>query len=106
MKILGFPIDSESRCKHYHSEQDIVSIKFKCCNHYYPCYKCHEESIDHPIERWAKKEFDKKAILCGICQTELTINEYMDHQTCTNCGTAFNPNCSLHYNIYFSMSEH
>ena len=39
---------------------DVIAIKFKCCNKYYPCYKCHEEHESHAIKRWTEKEFDKK----------------------------------------------
>ena len=54
MQVYGAVVDEETRCTHYHTEKDIVAIKFKCCDRYYPCYLCHEEYADHPIERWAK----------------------------------------------------
>ncbi|WP_317957815.1 CHY zinc finger protein [Oceanobacillus kimchii] len=101
MKVYGKVVDHQSRCEHYHSEKDIISIKFKCCNTYYPCYKCHQECEDHEIERWPEVEFDKKAILCGVCQTELTINEYMKMNSCKNCKALFNQNCQYHYHLYF-----
>lgn len=103
MKIFGFPIDSVGRCRHYHGVNDIVSIKFNCCEKYYPCYKCHEENEDHPILAWNKEDFSKKAILCGNCHTEITINDYVEKQKCTHCNSSFNPNCSLYYDIYFNM---
>lgn len=59
-KIYGSVIDKETRCTHYHSFLDVIAIKFKCCNKYYPCYKCHEEHESHAIKRWTEKEFDKK----------------------------------------------
>lgn len=102
MTIFGFPIDSSGRCKHYHGINDIVSIKFKCYEKYYPCYKCHEE---HSIIRWEKEDFAEKAILCGNCHNELTINDYIEKKKCTHCNSGFNPNCSLHYDIYFKVQE-
>lgn len=105
MQIYGFPIDDEGRCKHYHSEKDIVSIKFKCCNKYYPCYQCHEECRDHPVELWKREEFEEKAILCGACQTELTITKYLSQDNCPKCHTAFNPNCAKHYPLYFEVEK-
>lgn len=42
-KIYGATIDNETRCTHYHTPLDIIAIKFKCCDKYYPCYKCHNE---------------------------------------------------------------
>ncbi|MFD1334775.1 CHY zinc finger protein [Oceanobacillus iheyensis] len=104
IKVYGKVVDDQSRCEHYHSEKDIISIKFKCCNTYYPCYKCHQECENHEIERWQKEDFDEKAILCGACQTELTINEYMNVSSCKNCHASFNGNCQLHYHLYFDYN--
>ena len=42
--VAGNVIDSETRCAHYHTELDIIAIKFYCCDTYFPCYQCHEES--------------------------------------------------------------
>ncbi len=104
MKVYGSVVDSETRCTHYYSEKDIIAIKFKCCNRYYPCYKCHEEHADHNIERWPRQQFDDFAILCGSCHTELTIHQYMDTANCPHCQASFNEGCSAHYPIYFDTS--
>ena len=51
-----------------------------------------------------KNEFDKKAVLCGICKSVLTIREYLASGShCPYCHTAFNPNCSQHYHLYFEI---
>ena len=42
--IKGKPVDKQTRCEHYQSELDIIAIKFKCCNDYYPCFSCHAET--------------------------------------------------------------
>lgn len=34
-KVYGSLIDTETRCRHYFTEEDIIAIKFKCCNKYY-----------------------------------------------------------------------
>ena len=100
--VKGKPIDNNTRCVHYHSTVDIIAIKFKCCNEYYPCYYCHEEEVDHLPQVWGKREFDMKAILCGNCKTELTINQYLQAgNQCTICGTKFNPLCINHHHFYF-----
>jgi len=102
IKVYGKLVDGETRCEHYHSQLDIIAIKFKCCEKYYPCYQCHEETADHPAQTWTRDEWDTQAILCGACKTELTINEYMrSGNYCPNCKAAFNPNCSKHYHLYF-----
>lgn len=31
-KVYGSLIDTETRCRHYFTEEDIIAIKFKCCN--------------------------------------------------------------------------
>lgn len=102
INIFGKPVDQQTRCVHWHSQLDVIAIKFKCCEKYYPCFSCHEETADHKPEVWPKAEFDTKGILCGVCGTELTIQEYMDsNNTCPNCQAAFNPGCSKHYHLYF-----
>ena len=47
-RVLGPVVDEMTRCVHYRTEVDIVAIKFACCNEYYPCHRCHEETADHP----------------------------------------------------------
>ncbi|MEC0372269.1 CHY zinc finger protein [Paenibacillus chibensis] len=104
MRIYGAVVDNATRCVHYHTEKDIIAIKFKCCGRYYPCYKCHEEHADHSIERWPREQFDHSAILCGSCHNELTIIEYMHTINCPHCQASFNERCALHYSIYFESS--
>jgi uncharacterized CHY-type Zn-finger protein len=104
IEIFGKLVDDQTRCEHYHSPLDIIAIKFKCCSKYYPCFKCHEESSDHQAEVWKKDEWDLKAILCGVCKTELSINEYIQSANkCPNCSSFFNPGCSNHYHFYFEV---
>ncbi|MBS4179034.1 CHY zinc finger protein [Lederbergia citrea] len=104
-KVYGKTIDNETRCIHYHTEKDIIAIKFQCCGKYYPCYKCHEEGEDHPISLWKLEEFDEPAILCGVCRTEHTINQYMTTDRCINCKSAFNEGCKNHYHLYFEYEK-
>jgi uncharacterized CHY-type Zn-finger protein len=100
--VKGKPIDSETRCVHYRSPLDIIAIKFKCCNEYYPCFECHEETAEHVAMRWPKAEWDAKAILCGHCKSELSIHEYLNSQNrCPVCKSNFNPGCEKHYHLYF-----
>src|SRR5690606_7090890 len=68
----------QTRCTHYHSQVDIIAIKFKCCKKYYPCYKCHQAAEIHTPQVWSVTEQDQKAILCGVCKHELTIAEYLN----------------------------
>ena len=70
-KVYGSLVDNETRCTHYHTFLDVIAIKFKCCNKYYPCYQCHEEHETHPIKRWSEQEFDEKAIT--VSYTHLTL---------------------------------
>jgi len=104
-KVYGAVVDEETRCIHYHTDLDIIAIKFKCCGKFYPCYKCHEENEQHEIIRWQKQEFSKPAILCGHCKTILKISEYMGTAKCPYCGAGFNSRCKAHYHIYFEVSE-
>lgn len=102
-KVYGSLVDYETRCIHYHSFLDVIAIKFKCCNKYYPCFQCHNEHEPHSIQRWSKNEFNVKAILCGICHHELSIQDYMMTDSCPNCHSHFNPSCKSHYHLYFNI---
>lgn len=102
--VRGQVIDNQTRCSHYHTDLDIIAIKFKCCDTYYPCYSCHQEAVNHEAITWEINERDAKVILCGVCGHELTIQEYMNsNNTCTSCQSLFNPNCKKHYDLYFTM---
>jgi uncharacterized CHY-type Zn-finger protein len=100
--VAGNVIDSETRCAHYHSELDIIAIKFYCCNTYFPCFQCHEESGCGDQKVWPKERFGEKAVLCGKCKNELTVDQYKDSgYRCTFCGAKFNQGCGLHWELYF-----
>lgn len=104
LMVKGKVIDNQTRCSHYHTDLDIIAIKFKCCDTYYPCYSCHAETTDHKPQTWEVSERDEKAILCGVCGHQLTVQEYMDsNNTCPLCQSSFNPNCKKHYDLYFTM---
>ncbi|WKA54299.1 CHY zinc finger protein [Planococcus shixiaomingii] len=100
--VKGVKVDPETRCSHYHSEIDRIAIKFFCCGIYYPCYECHEAVGCGKSEVWPKERFSEKAVLCGACGNELTVNEYLNcASTCPACSAPFNPGCSLHKHLYF-----
>ena len=99
--MLGPVVDDMTRCIHYRTEVDIVAIRFACCDEYYPCHRCHEETADHPAEQWRLDERDREAVLCGACGTELTIAAYLATDACPNCRSAFNERCRLHTHLYF-----
>lgn len=100
--IKGKAVDEQTCCVHYHSPEDIIAIKFKCCNEYYPCFYCHEEEAGHTPQVWKKKEFETKAILCGACKNEMSIAAYKDcNYSCPFCNAAFNPKCMSHNHFYF-----
>lgn len=101
-QVHGVDVDPQTRCKHYHGENDVIAIKFKCCNAWFPCYECHGEIADHAPAVWPVAEFDERAVLCGVCRRLLTISEYLDCDSiCPSCRAGFNPGCSDHYHLYF-----
>lgn len=101
-EVHGVDLDAQTCCAHYRKPTDIIAIKMKCCGVYYACKDCHEALADHPIEVWPRSEWDQRAILCGACGHELTINEYMQSgYHCPRCKAAFNPGCRNHYHLYF-----
>jgi uncharacterized CHY-type Zn-finger protein len=99
--IYGQTIDDQSRCVHYGAVTDVVAIKFYCCRRYYPCHLCHETSAGHLAERWPRAKHDQKALLCGVCSTELTIDAYFETRACPECAAPFNDGCRLHRHLYF-----
>ena len=105
IQVKGALVDNMTRCIHYHSALDIIAIKLKCCQTYYPCYYCHQEEADHEAQQWPESEWDTRAILCGVCKMEMTIREYLDSSyTCPACGAPFNPGCRNHNHLYFKMT--
>jgi len=100
--VKGKLVNGRTGCVHYHSLADVIAIKFKCCNEYYPCYYCHEEVAGHQSEKWEKNEWGRKAIFCGVCKSEMTIERYLKcNYQCPFCKIQFNPNCSRHNHLYF-----
>lgn len=103
-RVKGKPVDDHTRCVHYHGALDIIAIKFDCCNDYYPCYYCHHETANHPATVWPKTAFKTKAILCGACLKEMTIEAYKASEyECPFCKAAFNPKCAGHDHLYFEQ---
>ncbi|GMA49657.1 hypothetical protein GCM10025857_10140 [Alicyclobacillus contaminans] len=104
--VAGRLVDGETRCVHYHTDRDIIAIKFACCGTYYPCYECHAETADHEAMPWPKERFDERAVLCGHCGRELSVREYLAcGYRCPACDAAFNPGCKRHYPLYFGIES-
>lgn len=103
--VRGAVVDDQTRCVHYASELDVVAIRFRCCDTYYPCHACHAEAADHPAERWPADELAARAILCGVCRHELRVVDYLAVEACPSCGAGFNPGCRLHAPLYFEVDR-
>lgn len=101
--LRGNLVDSQTRCTHYHSPLDVVAIRFVCCDTFYPCFECHQETAGHTARQWPQNRLgDTPVILCGVCRAVLTYPEYTgNHDRCVRCGAAFNPGCRLHRHLYF-----
>lgn len=105
LEVIGVDVDEQTRCAHYHSERDIVAIKFRCCGKWFPCFECHQAVAGHAAIRWPEAEFATRAILCGGCGHQLTIREYLDSASvCPRCARQFNPGCSRHQHLYFETA--
>ena len=104
MIVRGVSVNERTQCQHFHSEFDVVAVRFKCCDTFYACIDCHNELAGHRPQVWGKNERETHAILCGNCQRTLSIAEYLDCQNrCPECGAAFNPRCAQHYHFYFEV---
>ncbi|CAG9946039.1 unnamed protein product [Clonostachys rosea f. rosea IK726] len=104
--VHGLEVTRLTQCAHWHSDRDIIAIRHKCCGRYYACISCHEALAQHEPAVWPRNERDAKAILCGNCRGELSIDEYLScGSTCPTCKAAFNPGCANHYDLYFEMDS-
>ena len=105
-EIHGVGVDEQTRCAHWHSDVDIIAIRFKCCGEWYPCYGCHQAVADHVSSVWPRNEFGEEAVLCGNCGHRLAIDEYLNCDSrCTKCDARFNPGCANHYDLYFETDS-
>jgi uncharacterized CHY-type Zn-finger protein len=103
--VRGRDLDPQTRCTHYHSPLDVIAIKMRCCGAYWACRECHDELAGHPAQVWPRADFDAPAILCGVCQSELSVTAYQAcDNRCPSCGAAFNPGCRNHYHLYFETA--
>jgi len=101
--VLGIQLDAQTRCAHYNSPFDVIAIKMRCCSTYFACKDCHDALADHPLERWRPHERARRAILCGVCRSELTIAQYLESSGyCPRCKALFNPGCREHHDYYFA----
>jgi uncharacterized CHY-type Zn-finger protein len=104
MTVLGCDVNERGQCVHYHSDRDVVAIRFKCCDKFYACILCHQELADHIAVVWPKSERDNHAVLCGNCRSTLSIADYLNCENlCPRCGAAFNSGCANHYHLYFEL---
>jgi uncharacterized CHY-type Zn-finger protein len=104
--VLGIALDAQTRCMHYKQPNDVIAIKMKCCDEYYACKDCHDALTGHVSAVWPRSEWNQLAVLCGVCGTELTIQQYMGcANQCPACSAQFNPGCRNHYHFYFENAE-
>lgn len=102
-EVCGLEVDAQTRCAHYHSPLDVVAIKMKCCRTYFACKDCHDALADHELEPWPREERAQRAVLCGVCGSEVTIAEYLaSSERCPACSAPFNARCRTHHDYYFS----
>lgn len=102
-EVEGIAVDAQTRCAHYDSPLDIVAIKMPCCGRYFACKDCHDALSDHLLEPWPREGWSQRAVLCGACGKELTVEQYLaSSSSCPACGAHFNPGCRLHDKDYFA----
>ena len=100
--VRGIDLDANTRCAHYHSALDIIAVKIKCCDTYYACKNCHDALAGHASDVWPCDEWNRPAVLCGACGSELSVNDYLNcDNRCPACEASFNPGCRNHHHFYF-----
>ncbi|KAJ1405839.1 hypothetical protein B484DRAFT_213375 [Ochromonadaceae sp. CCMP2298] len=76
----------------------------RCCDKYFSCIHCHNMSEGHESLPWPVDKFDTLAILCGACESQLSISSYLRcDNKCPICQSGFNPGCKNHYHYYFEL---
>ncbi len=104
--VYGVDVDPCTRCRHWHGDNDVIALRFACCDQWFCCFDCHQALADHVPAVWPQGRRDVKAVLCGACGHSLRIDEYLAcDSTCPACGAAFNPGCARHYHLYFEVDE-
>jgi uncharacterized CHY-type Zn-finger protein len=104
--VAGLELDEQTRCAHWRSPLDVIAIRMKCCGVYYACKDCHDALAGHAAEVWPQAEWDRPAVLCGVCGTEMTIRQYLGGgNSCPSCRAPFNPACRSHHQFYFESPE-
>ena len=101
VQAQGLLVDAESRCVHYHTDKDIVSLQCYECRKYYACYQCHNALETHTFTPYPLSLKEDRTILCGSCKKTLTYEEYSKKSSCPYCNAAFNPACQRHHSYYF-----
>ncbi|WHS29297.1 CHY zinc finger protein [Auritidibacter ignavus] len=100
--VRGPMVDEQTRCVHYHTDLDIIALRFGCCDEaFWPCFQCHDDTVDHTRQPWPRNRFDEPAVLCGVCAKLMTVAQYTEASRCPDCGSLFNPGCASHYAVYF-----
>ncbi|WP_192496797.1 CHY zinc finger protein [Pseudoclavibacter sp. CFCC 14310] len=106
LPVRGVDLDPASRCAHWHTELDIVALRFACCDTYWACTECHAQLADHAALPWPVDRA-QPAVRCGGCGSQFNASAYLTtmetiEPCCPVCGAAFNPRCSRHHDIYFA----
>ncbi len=91
-------IDGEGRCTHWHGRDDVLWLEMACCDEWWPCRACHDESVDHEAQTWRVEEATSM-MRCGRCLHVFGLREYMP-TGCPRCGKPFNPGCRQHLHLY------
>ena len=103
--VHGVSVDPQTRCVHYSKPLDVIAIKMKCCGVYYACKDCHAALEEHAAAVWPRNEWHQKAVLCGVCGLEMSVDDYMHcNHHCPSCNADFNPGCARHYQFYFEIN--
>ena len=102
--LRGVDVDPETRCAHWNASVDVIALRFGCCETYYPCVACHDDTTDHDAAPWPHERFDEPAVVCGKCGGRLTAREYFAcDDACPRCDAEFNPGCRAHRDAYFEL---
>ncbi|MGO3522530.1 MAG: CHY zinc finger protein [Leuconostoc mesenteroides] len=74
--IKGINLDQQGRCKHWHTDVDVVANRCAKCRKYYACYLCHDALNTHPFVP-VSLDTEETAVCCGVCLHQMTPAQYL-----------------------------
>jgi uncharacterized CHY-type Zn-finger protein len=88
-RVFGAPAEDQAGCVHSPTQVDVAAMKFACGRRYYLCHLCHlchAEDAHHEAQTWPPEQRAEPAVLCGVREGEMSIDDCLATTSCPSCG--------------------